>query len=116
MENEARPFLKSYADEFKRQQTASVENQPVRDNKTVKGSAQTIRTLTGHDNALQNYSRQYPLVLYTEQFLSRSIKVLAQARSSLIRFDGSSMFDRNWVTVCFLFVRLISYHSFVLHC
>ena len=39
-----------------------------------------------------------PLVFFAEQFLARSLKMLGHARSNLIRFDGSSMFDRNWVS------------------
>jgi hypothetical protein len=42
-------------------------------------------------------SRYFPLVFFAEQFLARSLKILAQSRSNLVRFDGSSMFDRNWV-------------------
>ena len=44
-------------------------------------------------------SRQYPLVFFAEQFIGQSLRVLAEARSNLIRFDGSSMFDRDWVSI-----------------
>lgn len=43
-------------------------------------------------------STSNPLIFFAEQFLSRSLKILGQERSNLIRFDGSSMFDRHWVS------------------
>ena len=96
MEFSAKPLLKTYSDELKRQQ-AEAANQTTKEIKSGKGSAQTAYKVATIDNDLSALSHQYPLIFFTEQFLSRSLRVLAQARSSLIRFDGSSMFDRNWV-------------------
>ena len=85
-------------EEFKKHQAAMDAAVP-KDGKCGKkplGHSATITRSMLESDAL-GLSRVFPLVFFAEQFLARSLKILAQSRSNLIRFDGSSMFDRNWV-------------------
>ena len=91
IQTSAKPLLQKYTEEFKRQQ-AALEATTNKESKCGKGS-----THIHVDGEILSMSRYFPLIFYAEQFLARSLKTLAQARSNLIRFDGSSMFDRNWV-------------------
>jgi hypothetical protein len=91
-------------EEFKKQQ-AAIEASTPKDGKCGKKpiahSAMTTHAVIENDTL--GLSRLFPLVFFAEQFLARSLKILAQSRSNLIRFDGSSMFDRNWVKFFFVF-------------
>lgn len=81
---------------FKKQQAALDAATP-KDGKCGKKSINSATTRSLIENDTFELSRNFPLVFFAEQFLARSLKILAQSRSNLIRFDGSSMFDRNWV-------------------
>jgi hypothetical protein len=83
-------------EEFKRQQ-AAVDTMTTKEAKCGKQPSHSANARSLHDNNTSTLSRYFPLVFFAEQFLARSLKILAQARSHLVRFDGSSMFDRNWV-------------------
>jgi hypothetical protein len=87
-------------EEFKRQQAAH-DTATTKDGKCGKQQPHSAITHSSHDNDISTLSRYFPLVFFAEQFLARSLKILAQARSHLVRFDGSSMFDRNWVEILF---------------
>ncbi|CAF2892388.1 unnamed protein product [Rotaria sp. Silwood2] len=93
--NSAKPLLQSYMEEFKRQQ-AALDVVAAKETKHVKQQSHSANTHSLLANDTLGLSRYFPLVFFAEQFLARSLKILAQARSNLIRFDGSSMFDRNW--------------------
>jgi hypothetical protein len=94
--NSAKPLLQSYMEEFKRQQ-AALDALTTKDGKGGKQQTHSANTHSLLDNNAIALSRHFPLIFFAEQFLARSLKILAQSRSNLIRFDGSSMFDRNWV-------------------
>lgn len=83
---------------FKKQQ-ATLEASMSKDSQSTKKPSHSAMTRSRMENDTLDFSRNFPLVFFAEQFLARSLKVLAQSRSNLIRFDGSSMFDRNWVTM-----------------
>ncbi|CAF3330500.1 unnamed protein product [Rotaria sp. Silwood1] len=93
--NSAKPLLQSYMEEFKRQQ-AALDAIAAKEGKHVKQQSLSANIHSSLDNDTSGLSRYFPLVFFAEQFLARSLKILAQARSNLIRFDGASMFDRNW--------------------
>ncbi|CAF0806939.1 unnamed protein product [Adineta steineri] len=94
--NTAKPILQDFMDELKRQQTV-VDNSIIKDAKNRK---QQSHSADPHSSSLENNtltsSYYFPLVFFAEHLLARSLKILAQARSNLIRSDGSSLFDRNW--------------------
>lgn len=94
IDTSAKPLLQTYTEEFKRLQAAQ-ETPSHTENKSGKGPAHSAHPHSRPDGATA--AQQYPLIFFAEQFLAQSLKILAQARSNLIRFDGSSMFDRNWV-------------------
>ena len=108
--NSAKPLLQSYIEAFKKQQ-AALEASAAKDGKSAKKATHsaTMRSVT--DGEASEVSRHFPLVFFAEQFLARSLKVLAQSRSNLIRFDGSSMFDRNWVNIVCSIRRILSSNS-----
>ncbi|CAM2697277.1 unnamed protein product [Rotaria socialis] len=93
--NSAEPLLQTYMEDFKRQQ-AAVDAMTFKDTKQGKQPSHSANSHSSLGNDTLGLSRHFPLVFFAEQFLTRSLKILAQARSNLIRFDGSSMFDRNW--------------------
>ena len=88
IDSSGKPLLQNYTESFKRQQATQ-------ESKSGKVQVNSAHSRLDGDALLA--SQQYPLIFFAEQFLARSLKILAQARSNLIRFDGSSMFDRNWV-------------------
>lgn len=94
--NDAKPLLQEYMDDLKRQQ-AAIDAATLKDTKSGKSQSLSANTHASLNSDISALSRCFPLVFFAEQFLARSLKILAQARSNLIRFDGSSMFDRNWV-------------------
>jgi hypothetical protein len=102
-------------EEFKKQQ-AAIEASTPKDGKCGKKpiahSATTTHSLIENDTL--GLSRLFPLVFFAEQFLARSLKILAQSRSNLIRFDGSSMFDRNWVKFFFFSNEKIKFFSSII--
>jgi hypothetical protein len=83
-------------EEFKKQQ-AVLDALTTKEGKCGKQQIHSATTHSLVDNDIAVLSRYFPLVFFAEQFLARSLKILAQSRSHLIRFDGSSIFDRNWV-------------------
>jgi exonuclease VII large subunit len=98
--NSAKPLLQSYMEEFKKQQ-AALDALTTKEGKSGKQQLHSANTHSLREHDTSGLSRYFPLVFFAEQFLARSLKILAQSRSNLIRFDGSSMFDRNWVqTLC----------------
>lgn len=96
--NSAKPLLQSYTEAFKKQQVAFEASIP-KDSQSAKKPTHSALSRSRLDGDALDLSRNFSLVFFAEQFLARSLKVLAQSRSNLIRFDGSSMFDRNWVTL-----------------
>ena len=98
--NSAKPLLQSYMEAYKKQQ-AALEASMAKDSQSAKKPSHSAMTRSRMEGDAVDLSRNFPLVFFAEQFLARSLKVLAQSRSNLIRFDGSSMFDRNWVTLFF---------------
>jgi hypothetical protein len=98
--NSAKPLLQTYMEEFKKKQ-AALDASITKEGKRGKQPSHSATTHSLVNNDTLVLSRYFPLVFFAEQFLARSLKILAQSRSNLIRFDGSSMFDRNWVqTLC----------------
>jgi exonuclease VII large subunit len=94
----AKPLLQSYMEELKRQQT-TVDTVTTKDGKSRKQQSHSADAHSLLDNNTFTLSRYFPLVFFAEHFLARSLKILAQGRSNLIRSDGSSLFDRNWVKI-----------------
>ena len=94
-------MLQSYIEAFKKQQ-AALEASTAKDGKSAKKPTNSGTRRSVMESDTLEVSRHFPLVFFAEQFLARSLKVLAQSRSNLIRFDGSSMFDRNWVNILVL--------------
>jgi len=100
--NSAKPLLQNYMDEFKKQQAAQ-ETTSTKDGKCGKHPVPNSAARALANSQTAALSQQFPLVFFAEQFLARSLKILAQSRSNLVRFNGSSMFDRNWVKKTFDF-------------
>lgn len=94
--NSAKPLLQNYMEEFKKQQAAH-DTMTSKQGKCGKQQVHSANIHSLQHNETATLSRYFPLIFFAEQFLARSLKILAQSRSNLIRFDGSSMFDRNWV-------------------
>jgi hypothetical protein len=96
IDNAATPLIRTYTEELKRQQS-TLDSTTVNEPKCGKTHASTAHAHLFADANKSIMSNHYPLIFFAEQFLAQSLKILAQARSNLIRFDGSSMYDRNWV-------------------
>ncbi|CAF1268835.1 unnamed protein product, partial [Didymodactylos carnosus] len=99
----AQPFVQSYVQEFKRgqQQSASSQGDSASNHgtgviNTIGQEKQQHQPLLPFDNDTLSLSTNFPLLLFTEQLLERSLQTMAQARASLVKFDGSAMYDRNW--------------------
>ena len=100
-QNFATSLLQNYTEAFKRHE-ATLEQAIPKEGTCGKTKAHTAHPPSSIDKTTPMLSRHYPLVFFAEQFLGQSLRILAEARSNLIRFDGSSMFDRDWVSVSFI--------------